>query len=293
MLLTMKEILDRANKGNYAVGAPNVCSELDARGAIEVAEEMNAPLILDVAYSATPDIAFFGRYLRELCMISSVPIAINLDHGAEFSHAIHAMVGGFTSIMVDRSKLPFEENVRQVRELVKIAHSVGVTVEAELGHVGQGGNYEDDRKSGLTDPQMALKYIEETGVDCLAVAIGTAHGNYASTPYLDYDRLVEIKHATDNFPLVLHGSSSTGNEKIRRACELGINKVNIAYDLFYAAMRAVVEANLKNNAVYSFWDVAKNGYKAKLREQMELFGCRDKAWLEKSPGLNAKATVAE
>ena len=182
MLVTMKEILLRANKGGYAVAAPNVCSELDARGALEAAEELNAPVILAVAGTAHPDMVFFGRYLTELCARSKVPAAINLDHGTEYAQAIRAIRAGFTSIMIDRSTLPFEENVREVSELVKVAHSVGVTVEAELGHVGQGQSYDDDRDAGLTDPNQAKEYIERTGVDCLAVAIGTAHGAYKGVP---------------------------------------------------------------------------------------------------------------
>ena len=137
MLVSMKELLDHANKYNYAVMAPNIFYELDARSCICAAEEMNAPLILDVEFGSHPDIITQGWHLRQLAEISAVPVAINQDHGTDFTHAIAAIRAGYTSIMADRSFLPYEENAAQVKELVKIAHAVGVSVEAELGHVGR------------------------------------------------------------------------------------------------------------------------------------------------------------
>ena len=144
MLVTMKEILDHANQGNYAVIAPNVGHELNTRPVIEAAEELNSPLIIDVAFGATPDIVFFGEYLVKLCKESSVPICINLDHGgskdAPFEEVLEqvllAIKAGFTSVMADRSSKPYEQNVAEVKRLADLAHTLGVTVEAELGHVG-------------------------------------------------------------------------------------------------------------------------------------------------------------
>ena len=141
MLVTMKEILDRASAENYGVAAPNVNTELDARCALEAAEELNAPIILDVGGTANPDIVFYGSFLTRLADASSVPVAINLDHGGSYEEVMSALRAGFTSVMVDRSVLPYEENVKEVSEIVKIAHAMGVSVEAELGHVGQGDNY--------------------------------------------------------------------------------------------------------------------------------------------------------
>ena len=153
---------------------------------------------------------------------ANVPVAINLDHGATYEDAIDAIAAGFTSIMVDRSSLPYEENVAQVKELVKVAHATGVSVEAELGHVGQGDNYAVDGKQALTDPAEAKKYIEETGIDMLAVAVGTAHGEYIGTPHIDFDRLAAIKEAVgQDFPLVLHGGSGSGDENLAKACTMG------------------------------------------------------------------------
>lgn len=284
MLCSMKELIDKANKENYAIVAPNVSSELDARAALEAAEELESPVILDIATVSTPDLVFAGRYISELCRMASVPVALNLDHGLNFEHAVQAIRGGFTSVMVDRSTFPFEENIEQVREIVKIAHSVGVTVEAELGHVGSGTNVKASEET-LTDPLMAARFIKETGVDCLAVAIGTAHGAYKEKPKLDFDRLVSIKEACGGFPLVLHGSSGSGDENIRKACRLGINKVNIANELFQGACRKLLAADLSGNGAYDLWNLAKEGYKETLRDRMQLYGCIGKAWTVKSPGI--------
>ena len=285
MLVSMKALLDHANRENYAVAAATVASEIDARASIRAAEKLNAPIILNVSYGFTPDLVFIGRYLSLLCEKTFVPVAINLDHGAEFSHAVLAIRGGFTSVMIDRSMLPFEENVAQVRELVKVAHSAGVSVEAELGHVGWGNNYEHDRKSGLTDPAMAKRYIEETGVDCLAVAIGTAHGTYTSTPYLDFERLEEIKRVTGNFPLVLHGASGTGSENLRKACTMGINKVNICNDVMRYCCEAVRAADISGNDVYKLWDILGDAYQEKMEEAIEIFGGVNKAWVPEKKSI--------
>ena len=290
MLLTMEELLEQASQNNYAIAAPNVSSELDARAALEVAEELNSPVILDIATVSTPDLVFAGKYISELCKMAKVPTALNLDHGLKFDHAIQAIRGGFTSVMVDRSMLPFEENVAQVREIVKIAHAVGVSVEAELGHVGSGSNVNDSEER-LTDPLMAARFIQETGVDCLAVAIGTAHGAYKKAPKLDFDRLIAIKAACGRFPLVLHGSSGSGDENIKRACQLGINKVNIANELFQGACNKLLAADLSGNGAYELWNLAKEGYKETLRNRMQLYGCVGKAWATGSDGIGNGAIV--
>lgn len=290
MLLTMKEILDRASKEGYAVAAPNVDNELNARACIEAAEEKNAPLILDVAYSMTADINLLGKILRDLAIQSKVPVAINLDHGATKEQVVRAIQSGFTSVMFDRSAKPFDENVKEVKEIVDIAHLIGVSVEAELGHVGQADNYANDRDAALTSPAEAVDYINKTGVDCLAVAIGTAHGAYPKgfTPYLDFDRLVEIKKAVNGLPLVLHGSSGTNEEDIKKACQLGINKVNIANDLCRAAVDAVKDGNFDGNKAYDVYDAILVGVKNKLMHMIDVYGSTGKAWEVSPKGIPAK-----
>ena len=281
MLITMKEMLDRASKENYGVAAPNVAHELDARAVLQAAEMMNAPIILDVAYGATPDIIFYGKYLTQLADKAAVPVAINLDHGGTYEEGVAAIAAGFTSIMVDRSTLPYEENVAQVRELVKVAHALNVSVEAELGHVGQGASYAADRDAGLTKPEQAVQYIKDTGIDMLAVAIGTAHGEYVGTPHIDFDRLVEIKKATNGFPLVLHGGSGSGDEDLKKACQLGINKVNIYTDLAKAAVRQINEDGIPG----MIWKSITDGIVKQISYYIELFGGKDKAWKIENKGL--------
>ena len=266
MLVTMKELLDHASRENYAVPAPNIASEMDARPIIAAAEALRSPLILAVGYTANPDLTFFGSYLRRLAEASSVPIAIHLDHGKEFSQIMHAVQSGFTSVMYDCSTLAFEENV------ARICHSVGVTVEAELGHVGQGAQYDIDRDAALTQPEMAKEYVEATGVDCLAVAIGTAHGTYSGTPYLDFDRLTQIKRNLGaDFPLVLHGGSGTGNEALHKVAGMGINKINIATDMYKTAVDAITDYDFKGN-YYGVYKVVQAALKDKAAELIELFG---------------------
>ena len=287
MLVTMKEILERASRENYAVAAPNVDNELNARACIEAAEEMNAPLILDVAFPATVDIFFFGRELRELAIQSKVPIAINLDHGASMEQVMKAIQAGFTSVMIDRSAYSNEKNIEDTKAVVEVAHACGVSVEAEFGHVGQANNYEHDGYSALTVAQEAADFIKATGVDCLAVAIGTAHGAYPKgmKPYIDFDRLNEIKETTGNFPLVLHGSSGTDIELLRKACSMGINKVNVSNDLCQAAVRAVKEGDFDGNKAYFVLTSIKEAIKSKTKELIEIYGSKDKAWEIKQRGL--------
>ena len=197
---------------------------------------------------------------------------ITLDHGKEFSQIMHAVQSGFTSVMYDCSTLAFEENVARVRDVVRICHSVGVTVEAELGHVGQGAQYDIDRDAALTQPEMAKEYVEATGVDCLAVAIGTAHGTYSGTPYLDFDRLTQIKRNLGaDFPLVLHGGSGTGNEALHKVAGMGINKINIATDMYKTAVDAITDYDFKGN-YYGVYKVVQAALKDKAAELIELFG---------------------
>ena len=290
MLVTMKEIMDHANANNYAVAAPNTHWEIEARAVIEAAEALNAPLILDVAFFLHPDPIFLGSYLTRLAEESSVAIAINQDHGANFAEAIACIRAGFTGIMVDRSQLPFEENVSQVKELVRIAHKVGVSVEAELGHVGYAETYDPNDQSAFTVPGEAKKYIEETGVDTLAVAIGSTHGLYKGTPKLQFDLLKEIKE-TVKIPLVLHGGSGTGDENLRKACSMGINKVNIFSELVAGAYSEIKNADIDNEPGFFIYKHIQDGYKNRLSELIEIFGSKDKNWTGRTRGITNKQII--
>lgn len=271
MLVTMKEILDKAREGNYAVAMPDVFNEFDARIAIEAAEELNAPILLGVLWHAHPNLFEFGQLLRGLGKQASVPVATLLDHGAEYGQVIAAIQAGFTSVMIDRSTLPFEENVKQVKELVNIAHSVGVSVEAELGFVGSGENYAVDGISALTEPEEAVKYVEQTDVDCLAVAIGTAHGVYKGDPKIDFERLQQLRSKVP-VPLVLHGGSGTGDENLYKLCRSGINKVNLCNDLLRSAIESLTSEDLSGNNVYNMYPLLAKGWKSKLQHCIKLFG---------------------
>ena len=279
MLVTMKDILDKASAGNYAVAAPNLWTELDARAVIDAAEELRAPLILDIAYPANPDLFLLGQIACYFAKRATVPVAVNLDHGGEKKQILEAFRAGFTSVMIDRSACPFEQNVREVREIVELAHALGISVEAELGHVGMADQYETDGEAALTEPEMAAEFIRQTGVDCLAVAVGTAHGAYPKgmKPKLDFKRLAAIKAKTGNFPLVMHGSCGTDNELLRQACRQGINKVNIANDLCQAAAKAAKTADLEGNHAYDFSAVIYEAVKAKMKEMIVIYGSQGKA----------------
>lgn len=291
MLVSMKEILVHASKGNYAVAAPNVGTEIDARAAIEVAEEIKSPLILDVGYTANPDIVFYGQMLRQLAIQANVPVAINLDHGGSYEQCVNALQAGFTSVMIDRSAESFEKNVTDTAEVVKMAHAGGASVEAELGHVGQASNAEEDTKSHLTEPDVAKEFIEKTGVDMLAVAIGTAHGAYPKgfVAKLDHERLAAIKKAVGpDFPLVLHGSSGTPEDELKKVCANGINKVNIANDLCNAMTAALNERQLEGQAAYEIWTVIQTSFKDKLRHMMcDVYCSAGKAWVPENTGVTA------
>ena len=276
MLVTMKEILDKANAENYAVAAPNVWSELDARAVISAAQQMNAPLIIDIADIANPDLVLLGRICEYLANKATIPIAIHLDHGTNKTQIMQAIKGGFTSVMYDCSDKDFEINIKEVKEIVEFAHALNITVEAELGHVGQANDYSHDY---LTDPNLAREFIERTQVDCLAVAIGPAHGAYPPNvyPQLDFERLVKIKKATNHFPLVMHGSSGTDNDSLQKVCQLGINKVNIANDLCKAAVYACQHTDLTGNNAYRITEIIEKAIEEKLKEMIKIYGSQNKA----------------
>lgn len=282
MLVSMKSILDRANSGNYAVLAPNIFSEIDARAYIEAAEDMNSPIILGVAYPTTNDLPFLGRIAGELAKQSRVPVAINLDHGADYHQVAEAIKGGFTSVMLDCSKLPYEENVSKVKQVVSLAKPLGISVEAEIGHVGSGEEY--NANEGLTDPQEAKKFIEDTGIDACAVSIGTAHGAYKGVPHLDFPRLEAIKAATE-FPLVLHGSSGTGEDNIRKACRMGINKVNVCNDLLKQAYTELKKTDFVGNQVYDFWPFIAETLREFVKYEIDMVGSENRAWISHASSL--------
>lgn len=250
MLISMKEMLEVAEEHKFAVPAFNAGSGQLLTAVMESAEEKQAPFIMAIhpdELSFLRD-SFVSQVIYE-CNHTKLPIALHLDHGANFEQVIHAIQLGFTSVMIDSSKLPFEENVKVTQKVVEAAHAVGVSVEAELGTIGDTGNNIEGgvTKVIYTDPVKAKEFVERTNVDSLAVAIGTAHGIYPKylKPELKLDILEEIKKIV-NVPLVLHGGSSNPDEEIAKSVKLGIRKINISSDIKVVFAEKLKEIVTKN-----------------------------------------------
>lgn len=239
-----EEMLIKAMNDGYAVPAFNIHNLETIQGVLETAVIMKSPVIL----AATPGTAEYagGDYLTAIAGAAAckydIPIALHLDHFEDTNEIIKYLDMGFKSCMIDASHEPFEENIRITKEVVKYAHNLGATVEAELGRLGgqEDELFVDDKSAAFTDPESAVEFIERTGIDSLAVAIGTAHGLYKGEPKLDFERLIAIKELV-SIPLVLHGASDVPDDMVKRAIKYGINKVNIATDLKIPFANAVKE----------------------------------------------------
>ena len=276
MYISMIELMKKAREGHYCVPAIAVENEHSVRAAIQAAEEKKSPLIMIALYKVNPDIHYFGRIVEDLAIRAKVPVAMCQDHGGTYAEAMWAIRAGFTDVMVDRSTLPFEENIAQVSEIVKVAHAVGVGVEAELGHVGLANQYETDGTGGFTVPEEAIEFVERTGVDALAVAIGTAHGVYSGVPKLQFDLLAELREKVP-VPLVLHGGSGTGDENLKKACQMGICKLNISNDLKRGAIANLNEKCKDGMGAYAMYPLLYEGYKNVAAHYMTLCGSEGKA----------------
>lgn len=277
MLVSILEMLGRAKAEGYGIPAISAANEMTLRACIEAAEKAESPVIILTGYYQTDAVNYYTRIIEDFARMASVPVTAMWDHSSNFRESMRGIRAGFSSIMVDRSSLPYEENAAQVKEMVRIAHAVDVGVEAELGHVGTGMNYAVDGFSALTVPDEAVRFIKETEADCLAVAIGTAHGVYKGEPVLRFDLLKELADKVP-VPLVLHGGSGTGDENIAKACRMGISKVNVANELMRACYDALQADGMEGNNIYKFWPVMEKGYKAKCAHLFEVCGCAGKAW---------------
>lgn len=287
MLTDMGTLLRKAKKEGYGIAAPNVWSGTTVKAVFEAADELNAPVIFDCAgiHSLAETVDMVRFYERKYPNVSG---ASNLDHGGSFEEIMSAIRYGVTSVMVDRSTLSLEENIREVAEIVKIAHASGVSVEAELGHVGQGFEYEATRNAGLTKKEEAVEYVERTGVDALAVSVGTSHGTYRGEPKLEFGLLAELSSLVP-VPLVLHGGSGTGDENLAEAVRIGIQKVNLCTDLSNAGLasmrdylaidfdgakrdKGLGEFGNPTANMYDLGNVMAGGYKESLKHYIRLFG---------------------
>lgn len=222
MLIGIDRILNEAKKGRYGVAAPDAYNSPSVQGCFQAALHLKAPLIIScLGTTNMEETAEVVKYYAK--KHPEAVVALHLDHGGPFEEIMRALRCGYSSVMIDRSKLVFEENMREVREVVKIAHAMGVTVEAELGHVGTGTEYEATCDSGLTHREEAKRFVEETGVDALAVAVGTSHGVYKGTPRLEFELLRDIAGLV-SVPLVLHGGSGTGDENLKNVSNAAFKK---------------------------------------------------------------------
>lgn len=282
MLVSMVELMKRAREEGYCIPAPAVENEHAVRACVSIAEERNTPLIMISLFKVNPDIMMFGRIITDIALRTSVPLAICQDHGGTFEEAMWAIRAGYTDVMVDRSRLPFDENVDQVKEIVRVAHAVGVGVEAELGHVGTNSDAtvntgEGNGENVFTVPDEAVKFVRETGVDTLAVSIGTAHGPYKGVPKLQFELLHELMEKVP-VPMVLHGGSGTGDENIRKAAKSGICKLNLSNDLKRGAIeRLTTQRDLMGMGAYRMYPLLAEGYKKMLSHYIDICGSSGKA----------------
>ncbi|WJV54307.1 ketose-bisphosphate aldolase [Prodigiosinella aquatilis] len=285
MLISMHEILKPTREHRFAIGAFNVADSCFIRAVVEEAESTNTPAIISIHPSELEFVtdAFFA-YVRERTLRSPVPFVIHLDHGASIAHVQRAIQCGFTSVMIDGSLLPYEENVALTTEVVKLAHAVGVSVEGELGTIGDTGTTIEGGVSKViyTEPEQAEDFVNRTGVDTLAVAIGTAHGIYPKDlkPELQMHILRDISQRV-SIPLVLHGGSANPDEEIAEAVTLGVGKINISSDMKYAYFKKAREILSREtwwdpNAIYP---EPIKAAKEVIRYKMALFGSTGKASL--------------
>ena len=253
MYVSMKPILEHAHINGYAVMAMNSINMEMVRAAVNAAQAEHSAVIINIGMGQMKNHAHpedMVPMIRQLAERALVPVALNLDHGQDFTFICECMKRGFSSIMIDASALPYEENIARTRLVCEMAHPLGICVEGELGHVGQAADGDDENGGLYTEPGQAKEFADRTGVDALAVAVGTAHGNYpkGKTPKLDFERIRLLKKIL-NMPLVLHGGSGAGEENLKKAVACGINKVNVCTDAFGIGSRSIEKQMNENPEV--------------------------------------------
>lgn len=282
-LVSVSQLLQKADREGYAVGAFN-CNNMEiVQAIVKAAEAEKSPVIIQASQGA---IKYAGlKYIVKLVEVAansvSVPVALHLDHGTSFDQVVKCIRYGFSSVMIDASKKPLEENIALTNKVLDIARPLGISVEAELGKIG--GTEDDivvsEKEAMLTNPQEAKAFVEATGVDALAIAIGTAHGPYKGKPELDFDRLKTIKELVKT-PIVLHGSSGVPDEDIQKAIQLGVRKVNIDTNIRQAFMKGVKDVLAKNPEEIDPRKVlgpARDEMTEIVREKIRVFGSSGKA----------------
>ena len=248
------------------------------QAAIETAEELNSPIIVGTAEILLPygELKLIAPSIIDYAKRASVPVVVHYDHGLTFERCMEALKLGFTSVMFDGSTKSYEDNIKETREVVKIAHAFGATVEGEIGHVGMAMNDDNMATDMYTTPTEAKEYLEATGVDALAVAIGSAHGVYKTRPKLSIERLKEISDVVD-VPLVLHGGSGISDEDFRKCAQYGMSKINVFTDLCLAGDQAMKEGLEKNLGYLETRNLKVKYMKEVVRSKMLVFGSQNKA----------------
>lgn len=255
MLVNMRDLLKDAQKGNYAVGSFSVANMEMVLGVLKAAEELNAPVILQIAevrLKQSP-LELIGPLMVAAAKNAKTPVAVHFDHGKTKEKINQALELGFTSVMFDGSHLPLEENISQTLDIIKAAREYGASVEAEIGCVGGSEDGSEDIAINCTKPEDAVRFAEETGVDALAIAIGNAHGNYKSTPKLRFDILEECARLV-SAPLVLHGGTGISPEDFVKCSKTGIKKINIATATFDSVENSV-HTCYNENKIKGYYDL--------------------------------------
>ena len=278
MLVNLHDILKDAKKNKYGVGLFNTTDTDMLEAVIGAAEELRAPVIIGTAEVLLPagELKLIAPSIIAAAKRASVPVVVHYDHGLTFARCMEALQLGFSSVMFDGSVGDYAQNIADTREIVKIAHAFGATVEGEIGHVGQADANDNDAKDLYTKVEEAVDYATATGVDALAVSIGTAHGAYKSKPKLDLNRLSDINKALD-IPLVLHGGSGLTDDDFRNSIQNGISKVNIFTDLCLAGNRAMKDGLEKGLSYLDIRNLKVEYIKEEVKKKMCVFGCNDRA----------------
>lgn len=273
MLVNLNQVLKKAQENRYAVGLFNTTDTDMLEAAIGAAEELRSPIIIGTAEVLLPygELKLIAPSVVEAAKRATVPVVVHYDHGLTFERCMEALQLGFSSVMFDGSAKPYEQNLAETKEIVKIAHAMGATVEGEIGHVGEAANEDNLLTDMYTTPEEAESYLNATGVDALAIAIGSAHGVYKTKPMLNIPRLCEIRKRVD-VPLVLHGGSGLSDDDFRNTIRNGIAKVNIFTDLCLAGSRAMKEASDKNISYLDARNLKVNAIKEAVKKKMILFG---------------------
>lgn len=282
-LVTLKDVLEPAEQGFYAVGAFNANNMEIVQAIIEAAAEERSPVILQASQGAIryAGLDYIVAMVKTAAKGVNVPVVLHLDHGTDFFQVMRCIRAGFSSVMFDGSSLPLAENIEITRQVVDIGKAVGVSVEGELGKIG--GTEDDisvsEKEALFTDPLEAQRFVRESGIDALAVAIGTAHGPYRGRPKLDFARLQEIRELT-GATIVMHGASGVPDDDVRQGIALGIRKINIDTDLrqsFVKAIKEFIAENPDNIDPRKVLAPAKEAMKNIVKEKMRLFGSAGRA----------------